>query len=269
MVGDVSIGCPTPPQRFQAVHFDRDGVLVDSETITNGVLRVMLHELGGRSASEECVDRFIGRALSDEFDVIEEHTGIRPDQAWLLEFRARRNTALAVDLQPVDGAVAAVAAIAAEFDGRIACASGATRAKIELQLAKVGLAKVFGAHVYSGAWKPSAASRRPTSALLAAAAGLGVDPGACAVVEDTVAGGRRGGWGDGLRLRLGRTRLDRSQALIAAGASRVFHAHGGAFRTPRRERAGGRESPRGHPFDRVDHLIRRLATSDRLNHPNL
>ncbi|KQM80672.1 HAD family phosphatase [Agromyces sp. Leaf222] len=212
----------TPPQRFQAVLFDCDGVLVDSETITNGVLRVMLHELGWPISVEECVDRFIGRALSDEFDVIEEHTGIRPDQAWLLEFRARRNTALAVDLQPIDGAVAAVAAVAAAFDGRIACASGADRAKIELQLAKVGLAEVFGAHVYSG--METARSKPAPDVYLAAAAGLGVDPSACAVVEDTVAGVTAGvaAGATVFGFASGGLASTAPEALIAAGASRVF-----------------------------------------------
>lgn len=32
--------------KFAAVLFDCDGVLVDSESITNGVLRTMLAELG-------------------------------------------------------------------------------------------------------------------------------------------------------------------------------------------------------------------------------
>ena len=209
-------------QRFQAVLFDCDGVLVDSEAITNGVLRSMLHELGWPISAEECVERFIGRALSDEFDVIEEHTGVRPDQAWLLEFRDRRNAALAVDLEPIDGAVAAVTAVATAFEGRIACASGADRAKIELQLAKVGLAEAFGGHVYSG--METARSKPAPDVYLAAAAGLGVDPRACAVVEDTVAGASAGvaagatvfGFASG-----GLTSTS-PEALTSAGALRVF-----------------------------------------------
>ena len=40
--------------RFDAVLFDCDGVLVDSESITNGVLRDMLGELGWALSSAEC-----------------------------------------------------------------------------------------------------------------------------------------------------------------------------------------------------------------------
>jgi HAD superfamily hydrolase (TIGR01509 family) len=210
------------PQRFQAVLFDCDGVLVDSERITNGVLRAMLHELGWPISAEECVERFIGRALSDEFDVIEEHTGIRPDGAWLLEFRARRNAALAVDLQPIDGAAAAVTAVASAFEGRIACASGADRAKIELQLAKVGLLSAFGEHVYSG--METARSKPAPDVYLAAAAGLGVDPGRCAVMEDTVAGVTAGVAAGAAVFAYapGGFASTGPDALLAAGAARVF-----------------------------------------------
>ena len=41
--------------RFDAVLFDCDGVLVDSEPITNGVLRDMLEELGWKLSPAECM----------------------------------------------------------------------------------------------------------------------------------------------------------------------------------------------------------------------
>ena len=47
--------------KFSAVLFDCDGVLVDSESITNGVLHQMLRELGWQLTAEECVAQ-IGRA---------------------------------------------------------------------------------------------------------------------------------------------------------------------------------------------------------------
>lgn len=43
------------PTTFSAVLFDCDGILVDSEPITNGVLREMLQELGWDISEEECV----------------------------------------------------------------------------------------------------------------------------------------------------------------------------------------------------------------------
>ena len=52
--------------RFEAVLFDCDGVLVDSEPITNGVLRQMLNEAGWALTPAECEHHFIGRAVRDQ-----------------------------------------------------------------------------------------------------------------------------------------------------------------------------------------------------------
>ncbi|OTP80311.1 putative phosphatase YieH [Caballeronia sordidicola] len=51
---------------FDAVLFDCDGVLVDSELITNRVLSEMLGELGWRLSVEETMRIFIGKAVKDE-----------------------------------------------------------------------------------------------------------------------------------------------------------------------------------------------------------
>jgi beta-phosphoglucomutase-like phosphatase (HAD superfamily) len=58
--------------KFDAVLFDCDGVLVDSEPITNGVLRDMLHELGWELTVEECITQFVGKALKEEVAIIAE-----------------------------------------------------------------------------------------------------------------------------------------------------------------------------------------------------
>ena len=70
--------------------------------------------------------------------------------------------------------------------GRIACASGADRQKVEMQLAQVGLASYFGDRVFSGHEMPR--TKPAPDVYLAAAAALKVDPARCLVVEDTVTG---------------------------------------------------------------------------------
>ena len=49
--------------KFDAVLFDCDGVLVDSEPITNGVLRDMLEERGWKLSANECMRLFIGKEI--------------------------------------------------------------------------------------------------------------------------------------------------------------------------------------------------------------
>ncbi|SDD49351.1 HAD family hydrolase [Paraburkholderia lycopersici] len=179
-----------PPIPFDAVLFDCDGVLVDSERITHVVLTQMLDELGWTLTVDEAMAIFVGKAVKDEATRIEAHTGFAITDAWLEGFRVRRNDALERDLVEIPGAPAAVRAVHAAMDGRIAVASGADRRKVELQLRKVGLIDCFESHIYSGHETPR--SKPHPDVYLAAAAGLGVQPGRCAVIEDTVTGARAG-----------------------------------------------------------------------------
>jgi HAD superfamily hydrolase (TIGR01509 family) len=175
-----------PVLTFDAVLFDCDGVLVDSEPITNGVLRDMLEERGWKLSAEDCMRIFVGKAVKDEVALIEARTGQPVTEGWMVQFRERRNAGLMRDLKAIGGAVQAAAAIHASFDGRIACASGADRFKVELQLEKCGLMPYFNGRIFSGHELPR--SKPAPDVYLAAAAALGVDPKRCAVVEDTVTG---------------------------------------------------------------------------------
>jgi HAD superfamily hydrolase (TIGR01509 family) len=172
--------------RFDAVLFDCDGVLVDSEPITNGVLRQMLQELGWSLTPAECMRLFVGKAVKDERAVIEANSGRPVTEEWLAEFRERRNERLTRELECVRGALEAVRKIHQQFEGRIACASGADLFKVELQLRKCGLMPFFEGRFFSGHELPR--SKPFPDVYLAAAAALGVDPRRCAVVEDTVPG---------------------------------------------------------------------------------
>ena len=202
--------------------FDCDGVLVDSEAITNGVLRDMLEERGWKLSPQECMQRFIGKAVKDEAALIEAHTGQPLTEDWMHRFRERRNIGLMRDLKPIPGAVEAVAKIHGLFEGRIACASGADRFKVELQLQKCGLMRYFKGLIFSGHEMPR--SKPAPDVYLAAAAALGIPPVRCAVVEDTVTGVAAG-------VAAGATVFgysppeaghDAPEALRAAGASRIF-----------------------------------------------
>jgi HAD superfamily hydrolase (TIGR01509 family) len=208
--------------KFDAVLFDCDGVLVDSEPITNGVLRDMLEESGWALSNDECMRLFIGKAVKDEAALIEAHTGRPLTQEWLDEFRGRRNEGLVEGLLPIRGALEAVAQIHTLYQGRIACASGADRFKVDLQLEKCGLMPYFKGHIFSGHELPR--SKPAPDVYLAAATSLGVDPKRCAVVEDTVTGVMAG-------VAAGATVFgysppeaghDAPEALRAAGASLIF-----------------------------------------------
>ncbi|AVS82649.1 HAD family hydrolase [Paracidovorax avenae] len=211
-----------PP--IDAVLFDCDGVLVDSEPITHRVLRAMLEESGWTLTIEECMRIFIGKAVRSEAARIEAETGRPLTDEWMAVFYERRNAALAAELQAIPGARRAVEAAHAYTSGRIACASGADRHKVELQLSKVGLLPHFQGRVFSGHEMPR--TKPAPDVYLAAAAALGVPPGRCLVVEDTVTGVTAG-------VAAGATVLgyspvawghDPAAALRAAGALEVIGA---------------------------------------------
>lgn len=208
--------------KFEAVLFDCDGVLVDSEPITNGVLRDMLEELGWVLTPAECMRIFVGKAVKDEALLIEERTGRPVTEAWLASFRSRRNEGLIERVKPISGVVEAVVRIHAATQGRIACASGADRFKVELQMGKCGLMPYFKGRIFSGHEMPR--SKPAPDVYLAAAAALGVAPGNCVVIEDTVTGVTAG-------VAAGATVLgysppeaghDGAAALRAAGAADIF-----------------------------------------------
>jgi HAD superfamily hydrolase (TIGR01509 family) len=208
--------------RFDAVLFDCDGVLVDSEGITNGVLRDMLHELGWPLSREECMRTFIGKAVKDEQALIEARTGRTLTEDWFARFRERRNQGLLERVGPIPGAVEAAARMHDRFEGRIACCSGADRAKVELQMEKCGLMPYFRGRIFSGHEMPR--SKPAPDVYHAAMRALGVAAERCAVVEDTVTGVTAG-------VAAGATVFgyspaeaghDAPAALLAAGAARVF-----------------------------------------------
>ena len=207
---------------FDAVLFDCDGVLVDSEAITNRVLRDMLEEAGWALSSEECMRLFIGKMVRSQQALIETKTGKPLTDAWMSTFYARRNAALERDVVAIDGAPAAVRYLFDRLQGRIACASGADRPKVEMQLRITGMLPYFDGRIFSGHELPR--TKPHPDVYLAAAEALGVDPARCLVIEDSVTGTTAG-------VAAGATvwayhppvhAASSAEELQAAGAARLF-----------------------------------------------
>jgi HAD superfamily hydrolase (TIGR01509 family) len=195
--------------KFQAVLFDCDGVLVDSEPITNGVLRDMLIERGWHISAQECFDTFVGHAVIDRSALIEKHTG-----------QDRRDAALRDRLEAVPHIHYAVKTLHQATQGRIACASGADRGKLMLQLTKVDLLAFFEGRLFSGI--EHARNKPHPDVYLAAAKALAIAPEHCAVVEDTP-NGTCAGLAAGCTV-WGYAPQGDGKALLQAGAHHVFES---------------------------------------------
>ena len=204
---------------FEAVLFDCDGVLVDSEAITCGALRDMLDEHGWRLSLAECMAHFVGHTVRSRADLIESHTGKPLTEAFMDEFYRRRNIRLENEIAAIDGIHDAVRHVYERCEGRIAVASGADRYKVEMMLQRVGLVQFFEGRIFSGHEMPR--SKPFPDVYLAAAAHLKVDPARCLVVEDTSVG-ITAGVAAGATVWAYAPPLTPPDVLQQAGAARVF-----------------------------------------------
>ena len=157
-------------------------MLVDSEPIANRVMAEAITKAGLPITAEECMAVFMGRRWEDSLTMIEERLG-RPLPAGFGDaYRARRDAALAAELEPVAGIAEAIERIPLE----VCVASSSEPEKIRANLDHTGLLERFRGRLFSA---HQVERGKPAPDLfLHAAAELGVEPRECAVVEDTVVG---------------------------------------------------------------------------------
>lgn len=172
------------PPLPQCIIFDCDGVLVDSEAITFGVLGTLAAEQGLPMSYDELEDNFLGKSLEDVMAYISRHSGRTLPDNFEERFRALTFEKFKTDIRPVAGIKELLAKITAPF----CVASSGPPHKIRLNLGLTGLAEYFADNIFScyelGKWKPDPAI------FLHAAATMGFAPADCVVVEDSPAGVR-------------------------------------------------------------------------------
>jgi HAD superfamily hydrolase (TIGR01509 family) len=167
---------------FDLVIFDCDGVLVDSERITNQVFCAMLNELGLSVSLQDMFERFVGLSMPQCVALITEMRGKPPPPVFVEELQQRAASALKEQITAIPG----VAEVLAELSIPCCVASSGSHEKIRLTLGATGLLKHFENRIFSvvDAEKPKPAP----DVFLLAARQLGVSPSGCAVVEDTPVG---------------------------------------------------------------------------------
>jgi HAD superfamily hydrolase (TIGR01509 family) len=166
--------------------FDCDGVLVDSEVISNGVLADMLGEQGLEMSLAEARGRFQGMLLSEVLQSAERMLGRALPAGWLEQYVERRAAVFAAELRPVDGAGALVRDVIAA--GIPVCvASQGSLAKTGRSLALTGLDALFAPDARFSAEQVPRGKPHPDLFLLAAAR-MGAAPADTVVVEDTPSG---------------------------------------------------------------------------------
>lgn len=205
---------------FDAILFDCDGVLVDSEAITNAVIADTLNAYGANVTVAQAMDAFLGRSLRESADVVARLIGKQPPESFFTDFLRERDLALAARVEPVAGIASVIAHLQA-IGKPFAVASGADVHKMGITLGRCGLLNAFPAGRMFGSDHVTHSKPAPDVYLFAAKT-LGVDPRHCAVVEDTPTGTRAGvAAGATVFAYAGASHSD-ANALLAAGASAVF-----------------------------------------------
>jgi HAD superfamily hydrolase (TIGR01509 family) len=170
----------------ELIIFDCDGVLVDSEEITDRILAAALTDLGLPISPIEARRRFLGPPLAQVVSDIESQLGRDLGLDWVGEFEARRAEAFREELQPMPGAADVLAQIA-KAGVAFCTASQATLGSTRLKLEVTGLAQFFSDATLFSAEQVSRGKPWP-DLFLHAAETIGVEPQRCAVVEDSPRG---------------------------------------------------------------------------------
>jgi HAD superfamily hydrolase (TIGR01509 family) len=171
---------------LQLVIFDCDGVLVDSEVISNDVLARALSAEGLSTTLAEARRDYQGLLLSEVVSRAEAKLGHALPADWLANYERNRTDAFRRDLRPVAGAADAVRHIIGA--GIAVCvASQGKLEKTRLSLELTGLRGLFSSGALFSAHDVPRGKPHPDLFLHAASA-MGAEPSGCVVVEDTASG---------------------------------------------------------------------------------
>ncbi|MCW3834911.1 HAD family hydrolase [Sphingomonas canadensis] len=171
--------------RFDAILFDFDGVLLESEYAGNAQIAEYLTGIGHPTTPEESMNNFMGLAGADFLGAIEAWIGRAiPDdfhEARAIEDRR----AIEEGLAEVAGAIAFVRALPPALPRAITSSSSVHW--IETHLAHMGIRDAFGGRIFSGREHVARGKPAPDVYLLAAQT-LGVDIARCVILEDSPVG---------------------------------------------------------------------------------
>ncbi|MTI43407.1 HAD superfamily hydrolase (TIGR01509 family) [Roseibium hamelinense] len=212
---------------FDAILFDCDGVLVDSEIIYGAVEQLFLSRLGLTYDHATYRTRFTGldpRAYVREVQAIyAREIGTPFPDGFFDDMNTEIEARLDTDLQAIPG----IDRLLAGLNGKTkAVASSSQLDRLHRKLAKTKLARHFGSHVYSG--EQVAMGKPAPDLFLFAARQLGVGPSNCLVIEDS-ANGVKAGVSAGMTVwgftGGGHSHARHETDLLEAGAAQVFPSH--------------------------------------------
>jgi len=168
---------------IDAVVFDLDGVILETEALWNEVREGLTRERGGRWSDQARAD-MMGMSSTEWSRYMHEELGVSdPPEQISREVVRRMSDRYAEDLPLIDGAVDAVKRLAEPWP--LGLASSANRHLIDRALELSGLEPYFRVTVSS---EEVDRGKPAPDVYLEAARRLGVEPTRCAAVEDSASG---------------------------------------------------------------------------------
>ncbi len=171
---------------YDAVIFDCDGVMVDSEPIANAVLAETFGlEVGYRITPEESHQRFTGIRNQECVAIVEKEIGRTFREGWRERWRKRLFKRLEASIHPIDGVhdvISALERAAVPFG----VASQSAPDYLELVLGRTGVLERLRGQVTSA---DEVANAKPApDVYLLACSRVGVTPDRVIVIEDSATG---------------------------------------------------------------------------------
>ena len=212
---------PKKKMSYELIIFDCDGVLVDSEELSNRVFAEEARKLGSKLTDQEAEDYFAGTSLKHCMEYVEKELGKALPKDFEETYRQKSFEAFERELQPVQG----IRNVLEQLNIPFCVASNGPASKVEFNLKLTGLFHFFEPVLPSGknrifsaydlnVWKPD-----PTL-FLTAAKTMNTHPSKCLVVEDSPSG-VKAGVAAGMMV-LGYAKEKQSSTLKEAGARIIF-----------------------------------------------
>jgi HAD superfamily hydrolase (TIGR01509 family) len=171
--------------KFDAIIFDFDGVLLESEFEANVMLADLLTDLGHRHTAAETIRHYTGLSGDDFIAAVERRIGTRLPSEFHDRMREKSRRALKQGIAAVVGAVEFVQSLPPDLPKAVA--SSSSTKWIRGHLEHLGLADAFGEHVYSGHEHVERGKPAP-DIYLHAADRLGVEIERSVILEDSEVG---------------------------------------------------------------------------------
>lgn len=170
------------------VLFDCDGVLVDSETLTQNLLSKELARYGLDIAPHDMGRMFIGGTMAGVMQSARDMGAALPED-WLDYIQEAQFAELGRSCEMIPGVHEMLDHLDAAAVGYATCSNGPV-GKMRVTLGRCGLWDRFEGRIFSA--HDCAAAKPAPDVYLKAARQAGVDPADCAVIEDSATGVRAG-----------------------------------------------------------------------------